>query len=213
MTTAQEHFWKTEFGDSYSERNSFTNDEFDAFYRDRYGSTRRAMNADFLAGLSINSILEVGCNVGIQLSLLQAAGFKNLHGIEINPGAVQEARARLPQATIVEGSAFALPFPDKAFDLVFTSGVLIHIHPDDVVEAMREIHRVSKHYIWGFEYYSETMQPITYRGNSDRLWKDDFAQKYLALFPDLTLLKKRIYPYHTETGNSDSMFLLEKTAA
>ena len=46
--------------------------------------------------------------------------------------------------------------PSGEVKVVFTSGLLIHIHPDNLGKAIDEICRVSKRFVWGFEYYSET---------------------------------------------------------
>ena len=52
----------------------------------------------------------------------------------------------LDEAHLFEGNASKLPFEDNSMDLVFTSGVLIHISPDDLLQACSEIHRVSRKY-------------------------------------------------------------------
>ncbi len=209
-TTPQEKFWATEFGTEYIARNLYpTTEKLDAFYRANYGIARSTINKNFLGKLKLASILEVGCSTGNQLIALQKQGFKNLYGIEINPNAIQLAKKYSENIHIMPGSAFDIPFKDKHFDLVFTSGVLIHINPKDLPKALKEIHRVSKRYIWGFEYFSLRPQAITYRGHKDRLWKRDFAVEYLKRFPDLRLAKEQKYPYTTNT-NADAMFLLKK---
>jgi pseudaminic acid biosynthesis-associated methylase len=210
MTTAQEKFWQSDFGDDYIARNTAEPAALDQIYFQRYGLSRSAMNQEFLADLKIRNILEVGCNIGNQLALLKNQGYADLTGLEINYEAATVAQKRLPQAKIIEGSAFALPFSDNQFDLVFTSGVLIHIHPDDLKTMMSEMVRVTKKYLWGFEYYAPQMTTIEYRGHRDRLWKNNFAEVYQTFFPKLKLLKEKQYPYQDRSGNIDSMFLLSK---
>src|SRR3989338_11165642 len=212
MTTQQEQFWQGQFGADYTERNNYDPAALDAFYHQTWGVTRSAMNDEFLKGLPINNVLEVGCNVGNQLHLLQTQGYKNLYGIEIMEYAVERAKQLTKGINIVQGSAFDLPFKNNYFDLVFTSGVLIHIHPDDVKKAMAEIVRVSKKYIWGFEYFAETLTEIKYRDHQDRLWKTNFSNLYLDLFPVLALVKEKKYPYAANARQVDAMFLLEKSS-
>lgn len=207
MLTIQEKFWANEFGSKYTKRNPHTPLELNRLYRTNFGITRQTMNREFLPK-QLDKILEVGCNVGAQLALLQKQGYKDLYGIEINPQVVKQARRALPKTNILVGSAFELPFRDNYFDMVFTSGVLIHISPRDLKRAMKEIYRVSKKYIWGFEYFSLKPQTILYRGHKDRLWKKNFAQIYLDLFPGLTLVKEKRYKYITD-NYTDSMFLLK----
>lgn len=211
MTTAQEKFWQSDFGDDYNERNAASPKKLDKLYQERFGLTRSAMNQKFLAKLKIKNVLEIGCNIGNQLLLLQNQNYSDLTGIEINQAAVIIAKKRLPKVKIIEGSAFALPFADRQFDLVFTSGVLIHIHPRDLSKIMTEIFRVTKKYIWGFEYYAPKLTTIEYRGHRDRLWKDNFAALYQKLFPELRLVKEKRYPYRENSKLTDSMFLLAKS--
>lgn len=210
MRTVQEKFWESNFGQSYTKRNLFTGKQFDAFYIKRYGVSRSEMNKRFLSGIKIDTVLEVGSNVGIQLSLLQSQGYKNLYGIDIDWFSVEFAKKHTKHINILQGSAFDIPFKDGCFDLVFTSGVLIHIPPPkDIKKAMMEIYRTSKKYIWGFEYFNDTHKGILYRNNKNRLWKGNFAKMYLDAFPDLTLVKRESYAY-LQDENVDEMFLLKK---
>jgi pseudaminic acid biosynthesis-associated methylase len=208
--TEQEKFWDSSFGKKYTDRNIYSPSTLDKFYKKTLGVTRSKINADFLANHKINNTLEVGCNVGNQLRLLQINKFKNLYGIEIQKDAVERAKKITKGINIIQGSAFELPFKDNYFDLVFTSGVLIHIHPHDLKAVMKEIYRVSKKYIFGLEYYNNHYQEIIYRGHKDRLWKTDFAKAYQSCFPDLKLLKVKCYPYLKNEKNIDSAFLLRK---
>ena len=72
--------------------------------------------------------------------------------------------------------------------MAFTSGVLIHIHPDDLLDSMGEIHRVAKRYVVCIEYFSDKPEMIPYRGHDDRLFKRDFGSYYLDNFPDLSVV-------------------------
>ena len=108
-----------------------------------------------LEDVSTASILEVGCNVGWNLAYLRDLGCGGLAGIEPQSYAVERARQRMPGCDIRQGTAFALPFADSSFDMVFTSGVLIHIHGDDLGTAMEEMYRVSRRYILYVEYDAE----------------------------------------------------------
>lgn len=208
--TEQEKFWSSSFGKKYTDRNVYNPITLEKAYKKVYGVTRSQINSNILAGCKIDNVLEVGCNIGNQLRLLQAKKFKNLYGIEIQKDAVARAKKLTKDINIVQGSAFELPFKDNYFDLVFTSGVLIHIHPRDLKAVMKEIYRVSKKYIFGFEYQDNSCQEIVYRGHKDRLWKNDFAKVYQKHFPDLKLLKTKNYPYLSNPDNSDTAFLLKK---
>jgi pseudaminic acid biosynthesis-associated methylase len=209
-TTPQQQFWKGNFGKGYLERNLFTPVQLDKSYRSKYGVTRGAMNKEFLDSLPRNiRILEVGANYGMQLQSLQKMGFTNLYGVELAPEVADFGRKTVRGINLIEGNALDLPFKDGYFDLVFTSGVLIHIAPKDRAKAMKEIYRCSNKYIWGFEYFAKKSQEIVYRGNKDRLWKTNFPALFQKQFPKLKLVKQRLYNYKGET-NEDVMYLFKK---
>lgn len=92
-------------------------------------------------------VLEVGCGVGAELSILHRRfPDARLTGVDFSrtqldkaaqvlAGPVRDGRIRL-----VEGSAYALPFPDASFDGVFMCFLLEHL--DRPAEALREAKRV-----------------------------------------------------------------------
>ncbi len=210
--TDQIRTWTGDFGREYTDRNAYTPAELDELYRRNYGITRREVNRRFLETIPREArMLEVGCNMGNQLLLLQKMGFTNLHGIEIQSYALERAKERLPQAVLSQASAFAIPYPDDFFDLVFTSGVLIHIAPADLPGALTEIHRCAKQWVWGFEYYAPEPTEVTYRGQKSLLWKADFARCYLQQFPDLELVREDRFRY-LNNDNVDTAFLLRRRA-
>jgi len=202
--------WQGAFGKEYTDRNALALDEMEELYRKNFGVTRSDLNRRFLVGMSYSTrILEVGCNIGNQLLILQRMGFQNLYGIELQPYAIKRCTQRAQHIHGVCASAFDIPFKDGHFDLVFTSGVLIHIHPSDVVEVMKEIHRCTKEYIWGLEYCAPQYTGVTYREQENLLWKTDFAALYLREFGDLVLVKEERFEYKS-SDSVDSVFLLKK---
>jgi len=208
--TRQMGEWAGDFGREYTDRNVLTLDEPENLYRDRYGVTRTEMNSEFIGNLVRGiKILEVGSNIGNQLLCLQNDGFKNLYGIELQSYAVELSKSRTQGINIIQGSAFDIPFKDNFFDLVFTSGLLIHIAPDDINAVLDEIHRCTKQYIWCFEYYSDMYTKIEYRGHTDLLWKTNFSKLFTARFSKLSLVKEEHFKY-TSNDNVDVMFLLRK---
>ena len=105
--------WTGSFGREYTDRNTFTPAELDALYDRNYGITRRELNRRFLEGIpSCAHILEVGCNVGNQLLVLEEMGFTNLYGIEIQSYALELARSRVPDVKFTQASVLAIPYPD-----------------------------------------------------------------------------------------------------
>jgi len=214
VKTQQESFWTSDFGKKYTERNTTqTRDDWERFYTSNWGVTRKEMNEKFVGSLPRSTrMLEVGCNSGNQLVELQEEGFTDLYGVELQSDAVEEAKARTKHVNLVCGSGFDLPFKTGFFDLVCTNGVLIHVAPADLSKFFDEMYRVSKRYIWGFEYFSDDVKDINYRGHTGFLWKANYAQMMMQQFPNLKLVKEKKFPYVMPgmEANTDCMFLLEK---
>ncbi|MET0393396.1 MAG: pseudaminic acid biosynthesis-associated methylase [Chitinophagaceae bacterium] len=213
MKTQQTEFWTGTFGKEYTDRNPQSLEQSDQAHLNSYGVLRSQLNEEFIGSLDRDArILEVGCNVGIQLLHLQRMGFRNLYGIELQPYAVEKAKKITHGINIIQGSGFDIPFKDGFFDLVYTNGVLIHIAPADLPLVMREMIRCSRQYVWGFEYFSEEQREIPYRGNNGYMWKMDYSGEFLRTDPRLVKVKEKLFPYASEAekGNTDVMYLLEK---
>lgn len=204
--------WKSEFGNAYTKRNPKTVEEMDELHLQTKGITRTKLIEMFLSGLTINNALEVGCNVGVQLLILNNLGYKNLYGIEINEYAIDTSKENTKgkDIYIIKGSALDIPYKDLFFDLVFTSGLLIHISPDDINRVLDEIYRCSRKYIWCYEYYSDSYEKVTYRGVDNLLWKTDFVRLFMKRFKNLELIKEERLTYIEQPEYIDTMFLLEK---
>lgn len=183
-STAQLQFWRGDFGDTYIDRNSASTEHL----RARVAMWAQIMN--FVTGAPPKSILEVGSNIGNNLRALRTMSNARMYALEPNA----QARDVLLQDKVVEadcaldGFAAGIPMADGAVDMSFTSGVLIHIHPDDLLSSCREIHRVSAKYIACIEYFSDKPEMIPYRGHDDRLFKRDFGGFWMDNFSDLHLL-------------------------
>ena len=209
--TQQEEVWKTAFGEEYSRRNNFDNSRLDEIYVQDISISRTAMNEKFIGDLDCESrILEVGCNIGMHLRNFQEMGFRNLYGIELQPRAVELSKNVTRDINIIQGNAYDIPFKDGFFDLVFSNRVLIHLNPDEISKALKEIVRCSNTYVYGSEYYSDVLTEIkNYHGYNNIAWKRDFAKLYSDLFPELKLLKEEKYKY-TFNNDIDSTFLFKK---
>jgi spore coat polysaccharide biosynthesis protein SpsF len=205
--TAPIDAWKGEFGDDYLMRNRAT--------EETVGNAARALTGIFshVKASPPASILEVGANIGINLRALSGLTDAELFAVEPNA----HARERLvedkvvPQDHLFDAVATKLPLDDGAVDLVFTSGVLIHVPPDDLEAAYGEIHRVAVRYILCIEYFSQTPVSISYRGHEGLLFKRDFGGMWIDLFPELKPVASGFFWKQT-TGLDDlSWWLFRKS--
>ena len=198
VATPQLALWQSTFGQHYTDRNDVEKPE-------RIATWRR-----ILAGRPVERALEVGCNVGWNLRYLTAAGVPAVWGVEPQSYAIERARRADPSLTIVPGTAFALPFRDRCFDLAFTSGVLIHISPDDLGRALDELYRVTSRWLIVIEYDHPDEVEVAYRGHDGALWKRDHGAAIAGRFP--TLREVASGPLGAADGYDDCTFhVFERT--
>lgn len=213
MTAKQLRAWRGKFGREYTERNAQTLAELDKMFVAEYEVSANEMFGAALAELPIKNVLEVGCNIGNKLALLYKLGYKDLTGVEPQNGAIKLGKKRYPFIKFRQGTIFKLPFNNSSFDLVFTSGVLIHIAPVDLRLAVKEILRVSRKFVLGFEYYSPRPTEVSYRGKTDLLWKRDFKEFYLSVEPNLNIIYSQKYFHKSGGGDKrlqSEIFVLSK---
>jgi len=179
MATEQEIFWEGGFGDSYISRNQ--------------SNALLASNLSLFSKIlsraePINSVLELGCNIGMNLIALEALSPKlSINGVDINAKAIQELSENkkhynLQQQSIIE------PINSSNVDFAFTKGVLIHINPEKLNFVYDNLYALSSKYICLIEYYNPSPVAIEYRGHQDRLFKRDFCGEMLAKYKDLQLI-------------------------
>jgi len=198
--------WSGEFGDRYTERNAASTDAVRGRTR-VWAEVFRHIVGDMPA-----SALEVGPNVGLNLRGIQALAPMDLWGIEPNPAARERlvADGVLPADRVIEGFGHEIPMADRSVELAFTSGVLIHVDPSLLERTMREIHRVSSKYVFCSEYFSPKVETISYRGETDLLFKNDFGSLYLDLFPDLRLVDYGFFWRRTTVMDDCTWWLFRK---
>ena len=163
--TEQENFWAGEFGLNYIDRNNS-----EPLLYSKVAIWARMLQA----ANNVNSIRELGCNIGLNLVALKRLQPKlNLSGYEINEEAAKQASdfnvAEIKQGSIID------EINDTKVDLTFTAGVLIHINPDYLYNVYKNLVDGSNRYVLVAEYYNPAPTKINYRGHENRLFKRDFA--------------------------------------
>lgn len=173
-------FWTGEFGNAYWRRNQMTPEKLKSGVK----AYRRIFR-----GIKVHSVLEVGSNIGVQLAVIRKLlkSKVKLYAVEPNKTAfsILSGNKDLQLTRAYNCDVFRLPFKDSSVDLVFTSGVLIHIAPDSLLRATREIVRVAKRYVLCIEFFSHEPEEKVYRGHRNVFYKRDFGAYYLDHFPKL----------------------------
>lgn len=86
-------------------------------------------------------VLDAGCGLGYGIEILSSAGATEAVGVDLNAGAVEEARRRIGGAGEVRlGDVRSLEFEDGSFDLVVCFETIEHI--EDAPAALAEFRRV-----------------------------------------------------------------------
>lgn len=195
-------WWEGEAGTAYAMRNMPTDLEVESRRKSLYNALEPLLIAPFYGSPAINNVLEVGCGPGANLKALEGL-IPNIYGVEPNPHAREMVATVAPKAEIFDGSAFNVPAADESFDLVFTAGVLIHINPDSLKLAMREIIRLSRKYVMCIEYFAPSCEPVKYYGDV-RIWRNDFGKLYLD--EGLKPVKTGFFWKHDGSGYDNTVF-------
>ena len=169
----QQNFWANSYAEDYIRKNS-------AFDK-KLGAECWELMLSKADG--ITSILECGCNIGRNIGFLNEVlpeASKSI--IEISKPAYDFVTHQYHLHKTFNGAIVDSNFATGEFDLVFTMGVLIHIHPDDLLANMRKMYEYSGKYILMGEYYNHTPVMIEYQGEKDKLFKRDFGKLFIDNF-------------------------------
>ena len=177
--TEQEQFWAGEFGTGYISRNQ--------------GDNLLASNLNFFSKAlqqtrRPTSCIEFGANIGMNLRALKLLyPGQEQHAIEINPEAAAQLAEVVPAPNIINDSIIGF-HPPRTWDLVLIKGVLIHINPDYLSDIYDSLVTACGRYLLVAEYYNPAPVAIPYRGQSDRLFKRDFAGEIMDRHPKVALV-------------------------
>ena len=193
-----ETLWSSEFGDAYVDRNRSA------------GETREPFWRKILSEFDVQTVLEMGCNIGANLRWIATLRPpQKVYGVDINLKALNELRRTLPDVNAIWSPGRELPFRDRWFDLVFTIGVLIHQPESTLPLVMAEVVRCSCRYILCGEYFAEQTIEVPYRGQRAVLFKRNYGRIYQELFPELRLLQQGFLS-HNEGWDDVTYWIFEK---
>lgn len=167
-------FWSGEFGNEYTQRNRVNWQERMPFWQhiiERTGSKQ---------------LLDVGCNAGWNMlafrQVLSAKGTSEMDigisGVDINAEALEQAASQGLDVVNAPADTVADLFGNGVAGIAATSGVLIHIPPEELRAVMEAIVAVSSQYVLAIEYEATEETEVLYRGHTGRLWKRPFGRLY-----------------------------------
>lgn len=163
------------------------------------------MLIDFLKTIEFDSFFEAGCGFGWNIKRVKEEfPGTRVGGVDFSITQLLNSKTYLENTDIrqiANGDNCRLPYKDDAFDIGFSLGVFMNIHPDKIGSAIREVARVSKKYIIHLE-YDETHTKKALR--KKRAFKTNIvSHDYKTLYSNLGLkiVDFRTYKDFTDTFN------------
>ncbi len=121
------------YDDWYLGRGRYATRDAEAWEADLRGLVR------VIAGLPPVRTLDVACGTGFLTRHLRG----EVVGLDQSSAMLAEAARQAPNASYVQGDALALPFPDHAFDRLFTGHFYGHLDADERRRFLEEVGRVA----------------------------------------------------------------------
>lgn len=136
-----------------------------------------------------DKILDVGCGHYRNLYLFYKLGFKNLYGIDRLIPKPSEKPKRFNVDFIQGDINLGLPYEDKSFEVVLCNFVLMFIPPESLLNALRELLRVTKGFC-----IIETQRKL-YEAKNSQMEEYKFKKivKYIESNEEFEILDKKIY--------------------
>ncbi len=205
--TIQEDFWTSEFASGYMQRNNI--DDKICNVPSRINFFKEVIDKTH----DLQSVIEFGANIGLNiLALKKLKPTLSITALEINSNACESLKT-IPNINVINESIVdAAPEKVGKYDLTFTSGVLIHINPEELDKSYNLLYECSNKYILVAEYYSPKPVMIPYHGKDNVLFKRDFAGELLDRYNKLKLVDYG-FKYHRDNCfplGDLTWFLLEK---
>lgn len=164
----RQQFWKTISG--YHEHKTVELQKADVRERSKW-------LAETINAYAPASVLELGCGGGRNLFFLHEVNPEcQLYGVEINPAAVEVAKERLgAKFKLLSSSIYELDrIESDSVDVVFTSGVLMHIPGEALPEIKANMLRIARKAIIHYELH----------GPSHGFDFHRYPRDYRALYPE-----------------------------
>ena len=175
-----EAFWAGEFGNAYSARN-----ESEEILR----ANQRFFELSLLPARYIRAsrVIEFGANVGMNLRALQlipAFACATFTAVEINRLACARLREHGIETHHADFTEDQRSWGD-GYDIVICKGVCIHVPEKRLRAAFAALYDASNRFVFLAEYFAAQRREVTYRGNQDKLWLDDYGSRFWDQYPDL----------------------------
>ena len=148
------------------------------------GIFRTPFIANMMKINGVNSVLELGCNVGRNLAeICKQCPDARVVGFDIAADAMKYAKeVQKNPAEFIVGSVYDLSrFEDNSFDVAFTSSILFHIPSEKIPPIIAEMKRIAKRFIFTIERHSEKEEIAIWLDKIPHQWRTDYGKAYKAV--------------------------------
>jgi ubiquinone/menaquinone biosynthesis C-methylase UbiE len=157
---------------------------------------------EIMRPLGAHSFLELGCGSGRNLLYIsREIPAAEIYGLDINPEAVAIARDGVKKyaQNIVTGSLYdTQTYGDESIDIVFTSGVLMHVPHGRVQAVIKEMYRIARLAVVNFELHGPRHAFDYHR------YPRDYAELYAILYPNQATSYKQFQKGDYRTSGTSS---------
>lgn|SRR5574337_185596 len=170
---------------------------------------------DQLKNYQFNSIFEIGYFSGRNLKYIgDAYPEVSIGGLEINKKAVDFAKARLPKADLMHMNLHDMYNIKSKYDVVFTSGVLIHVPPDEITNVALKCLDLSSGYVMHIETIGKSevaagpkhLNP-TYKVSDQLQWNVDLISVYRNIGFNVKVIK---LPDDCKTNGASELIIVNR---
>jgi SAM-dependent methyltransferase len=136
---------------------------------------------DVVSGFPPARTLDVACGTGFLTRHLRG----ELTLLDASDEMLAIAASRVSDASVVHAEALPLPFPDGAFERIFSSAFYDHLRPPERKSFLREARRVANELIL----VEQTRGPAHWEGAEERVLRDGSRHEiYITFFTPDSLL-------------------------
>ena len=156
------------------------------------------------------TVLDAGCGSCIDYPRYKKHGIKYT-GVDITKHFIEYAKSIYPEIDVRFGSVLALPFKNESYDAVYCKSVLVHMHPNDIENAIKELWRVARNKMMlAFERTPTNEAPLIITEPKKRFYVNRYNEEELKkIIRELNGFKNLIIK--TKIGyNNMALYIVEK---
>ena len=153
-----------------------------------------------LKNIEFNTVFEFGCGFGLMAKLiLDNFNIKEYVGIDISLGQINNAKKQGFDKAKFYHSAILDFSTEQKFDLVFGTGVLMHVPTKQIIPTFQKLASFSKKHIMNMDSYESNLTKKLARHCFNHNYKEIYTKQGLdvKIFP----MDKAVSVYHAQVSN------------